>query len=113
MITLINFLTAPKDTTLRLALHLLGLLQSALYRMQDDPAWRSADGRVTRISHMGDDHLRNAIAMIERRGEPFRDHAYPYLILEDERRRKRHPWTYDKRARGRVARSHWEAGRYL
>lgn len=37
--------------------------------MIGEPVWRSADGRVSPISKMDNNHLRNSINMLERRGE--------------------------------------------
>lgn len=77
------------DDRIRRVIEWLAVAQEYLYRAQAVPAWTSADGRVTPITELDDQHLENCIRLIERNAPHAakRSHMLPALRLERERRR--------------------------
>lgn len=88
MMTLIAFFSS-RDRFLRLLVMLLGKLSAWLYSLQDVFVWRSADGSVTPLRKMGDDHLVNTMALLVRQGTP-RSRIFLPMHREVERRRLGH-----------------------
>jgi len=55
-----------RDRVLRWCIDKTSRLTAALYALQGVPVWRSFDGRVTPISEMTTDHLKNSVRMLMR-----------------------------------------------
>lgn len=74
-----------RDRILRWLIAATSWLTAWLYSLQRVPVWRSFDGRVTPISKMTDDHLKNTVRMLARNsdktGEPLPP-AYSFLLRE-------------------------------
>lgn len=86
------------DNGLRKVVSALATAQDYIYRAQAVPAWVSADGRVTPITEMTDQHLRNAIGVVERgvaRGSKH-TRALPAMRAELARRDavRTHPFDF-------------------
>lgn len=65
----------------------LSSLTVILYKLQRVPVWRSADGRVRLISKLDDQHLFNAIGVLQRQPDCKQSNVYPYMMAELEKRK--------------------------
>jgi hypothetical protein len=64
-------------------------LSAWCYSRLREPVWKSQDGSVRPIAHMSDEHLRNALRVVQRRGEdPDGAPVLVHLQREFERRRR-------------------------
>jgi hypothetical protein len=95
VITAIAFVNSftSRDSFLRFLVGLLSSLTEYLYKLQGDPVWRSANGRVRRVSRMDDNHLENTINLLVREGS-IGDWSFPYLLAERRRRMDERRWSY-------------------
>ncbi len=76
-----------RDRLLRWLIERFSALVVSCYKAQKVPVWRSADGRVRLISQMDDQHLFNAIGVLQRQHVDGKQQAvYPYLIAEKKKR---------------------------
>ena len=79
-----------RDSVLRLGVRLGQGLSEWCYALLGEVTWVAHDGRTMLLREMTDDHLANAIRVIQRRGEdPTRTPVLLHLKREQEGRRRR------------------------
>jgi len=81
--------TKTRDEYILKAIEHAAEMQVFLYSKLMVAAWKSFDGRVTKIQDMDDMHLVNALGLLNRESENKQSHLKPFLEREFEARLKK------------------------